>query len=110
MLRILFLILFLCGLTIVSVSLEYRASAAGAACEFPLRAICVPDVKPPDCEIPDCEVLPPVRRSCEHASRAYLMKTGVRSPQLMCFVDVKMDPLNTVSRVSTLDIMRAMSR
>ena len=54
------LILLLCGLTLFSVVLEYRASAAFSVCEQP-GAICV-GVKPPMCEIPDCEVLRPLLR------------------------------------------------
>lgn len=111
MFRTFLLILFLCGLTVLSVVLEYRASAAGSECGFPPRAICVPDVKPPDCVIPDCEVLRPLLRvSCERAWREPLMKTRVRSPQRFpCFV-FEDDKLQTVARVSTLDIMRAIGQ
>ena len=85
MFRTLLLILFLCGLIVLSVVLEYRADAAAYECEQ-LRAICVP-VKPPDCVIPDCQVMRPLLRvSCERAWREHLMKTRVRSPQPMCFV------------------------
>ena len=60
MFRKILLILFLCGLTLFSVVLEYRASAAFSVCEQP-RSICV-SVKPPMCELPDCEVMRPLLR------------------------------------------------
>ena len=56
MLRILFFIFFLCGLTVVSVFLEDRASAATSQCSP--RGVCVPDV-PPVCEPLDCDVSRP---------------------------------------------------
>ena len=109
MLRILFLIFFLCGLTIFSVSLEYRATAETFECQ-PLR-VCVPNVQPPDCEIPDCQVgFVPLRRSCERPWREPLIGTPIRYPQSLCFVDVPFDPLEMVARVSTLDILRAIGR
>ena len=49
MLHTLFLISFLCGLTLLSVSLEYRARAETSLCLSPPRGEC-PDTKPPDCE------------------------------------------------------------
>ena len=107
MFRTLLLILFLCVLTAFSVVLEYRARAATYTCSP--RGTCV-RVKPPDCVIPDCQVMRPLLRvSCERAWREHLMKTGVRSPQLPCFV-FEDDKLQTVARVSTLDIMRAIGQ
>ena len=58
MFRTFLLILFLSGLTALSVFLEYRASAETYACQPP--RVCVPDVK-----IPNCEVAAPLPRSCE---------------------------------------------
>ena len=94
MFRTFLLILFLCGLTVLSGYLEYRARAEPYSCPS-LPRVCVPDVK-----IPNCEVAPPLLRSCER----------MKSPQPLSLEDVKKDKLNTVSRVSTLDIMRALSR
>lgn len=109
MLRSLFLIFFFCGLTVLSVVLEYRASAEAYVCPSHPREICVP-VKPADCgSPPDCSVLPPLRRSCERAWQEHLIGDTVRSPQSLCFVSED-DKLNTVAMVSTLDIMRAMGR
>lgn len=121
MFRTVLLLLFFCGLTVLSVVLEYKASAATYECQ-PLRVCmpaaplpcntlpCVPDVTPPDCPRPDCDVERPLlRRSCAHAWRAPLMKTGVRHPQLPCFI-FREDKLNAVARVSTLDILRAIGR
>ena len=123
MFRTFLLMLFLCGLTAVSVVLSYRASAEPFAChvapiclpEAPLGCqtiACLPEVQPPECEVPDCAVLRPLlRRSCAQMWREHLRDTVRRSPQRFpCFVDEKFDKLQTVSRVSTLDILRAMSR
>ena len=122
MFRTFLLILFLSGLTAVSVVLEYKASAETFACPPvhmclskappPCEPLpCVPDVKPPDCEPLDCDVSRPLlRRTCAHAWREHLISDAMRSPQPICFVDVKIDRLNTVARVSTADILRAMSR
>ncbi|RKU09497.1 hypothetical protein C6503_21305 [Candidatus Poribacteria bacterium] len=73
MFRSFLLILFLCGLTVVSVVLEYKASAETFAC--PPTRVCLPkapppcetlpcvlDVKPPDCEPLDCDVSRPLLR------------------------------------------------
>ncbi|MYA71881.1 hypothetical protein F4009_22200 [Candidatus Poribacteria bacterium] len=122
MFRSFLLILFLCGLTAVSVVLEYKASAETFACP-PTRVClpkapppcetlpCVPDVKPPDCEPLNCDVSRPLlRRACAHAWRKHLRETVRRSPPPLCFVDVKFDKLQTVARVSTANIMRAMSQ
>ncbi|MYA69390.1 hypothetical protein F4009_00005 [Candidatus Poribacteria bacterium] len=92
MFRTFLLILFLCGLTAVSVVTEYRARAETSLCPSP--RVCVPEVK-----IPDCEVAPRPR-ACEPLKRR----------QKLSLEAVAIDPLNTVSRVSTLDILRAMSR
>ena len=92
MLRKIFLIILCCGLTIVSVSLEYRARAETYICPPP--RVCVPEVK-----IPNCEVAPRPR-ACEPLKR----------PQKLSLEAVAIDPLQSVSRVSTLDMMRAMSR
>ena len=51
MLRNILLILFLCGLTFLSVVLAYRASAEMSPCSP--RGLCVP-VQPPECVLPDC--------------------------------------------------------
>ena len=51
MLRNILLILFLCGLTVFSVILAYRARAEPSPCSP--RGRCVP-VQPPDCVGPDC--------------------------------------------------------
>ncbi|RKU06984.1 hypothetical protein C6503_24745 [Candidatus Poribacteria bacterium] len=89
-----FLLIFLfCGLTILSGYLEYRARAETYTCPS-LPRVCVPDVKIPDCEV---AARP---RACEQMKRS----------QKLSLEDVPIDPLNTVSRVSTLDILRAMSR
>ena len=93
MFRMFLLILFLCGLTVLSGYLEYRARAERYICPSQPR-VCVPDVKPPN-----CEVAPPLPRSCER----------MKSSQPLFLEDVKMDKLKTVSRVSTLDILQAMS-
>ena len=122
MFRSFLLILFLCGLTAVSVVLAYKASAAPFECPPvcvclletppPCETLpCVPDVKPPDCEPLDCDVSRPLlRRACAHAWRKHLRETVRRSPPPLCFVDVKFDKLQTVARVFTANIMRAMSR
>ena len=95
MFRTFLLMLFLCGLTVLSVVLENRARAETSICPSPPRPrVCLPEVK-----IPDCEVLP-VPRTCEVMKR----------PQPLSLEDVPKETLNTVSRVSTLDIIRAMSR
>ncbi len=103
MLRTLFLIFFLCGLTIVSVRLEYRASAETYVCPPPSR-VCVPDVKPPDCEVEH-----PFPRSCERPWQKRLIGDTIRCPQGLCFV-FEDDKLSTVAMVSTLDLLRAMGR
>ena len=48
MLRKILLILFIAGLTVVSLSLEYRSSA-GFPSECQVERVCPPDTKPP-CE------------------------------------------------------------
>ena len=102
------LILFLCGLVGVSVVLEYRASAETYQCSP--RGLCVPEVKPPDCVRPDCEVERPLlRSSCAPAWRKTLIERVIRCPQRLCFV-FESDKLDTVARVSTLDILRAIGR
>ena len=103
MLRILFLIFFLCGFTVLSVFLEYRASAE-VSHECPSDRVCVPKPRPRA-----CEVLPPSRRSCERAWQEHIIGNAIRSPQPMCFVFSR-DKLQTVARVLTLDIMRAIGR
>ena len=87
--RKILLILLLCGLTTVSVVLEYRASAERYACE-PLR-VCVPDVK-----IPNCEVAPPFPRSC-----GFPMKR----PQKLSFeaVAIVKSPVKVSVLISALD-------
>ena len=122
MFRTFLFILFLCGLTAVSVVFEYKASAAAYTCQPqcvcqpasppPCQPmLCLPSVQPPDCPRPDCEGVqhPLLRRSCAQMWREHLMKTGVRSPQLPCFV-FRDDPLDAVARVSTHNILRAIGR
>lgn len=109
MFRTFLLILFLCGVTILSGYLADRARAETSLCPSPsLPRVCVPEAPPP-C-VPDarfkfigclpgpraCEVLPPVPRSCEPLKR----------PQKRS----QTETLQSVSRVSTLDMMPAMSR
>ena len=109
MFRTLILIFLFCGLTVLSVVLEYRATAETSTCPgFP--RVCVPDVQPPDCKPPTCEVKRPLlHRSCEHTWRKHLIGDTIRCPQSLCFV-FEDDNLHTVARVSTLDIMRAIGR
>ncbi|MDE0017838.1 MAG: hypothetical protein OXU51_16770 [Candidatus Poribacteria bacterium] len=56
--------------------------------------VCVPDVRVPDCEVA------PFPRACEPLKRR----------QKLSLEAVAMNKLNTVSRVSTLDMMRAIGR
>lgn len=92
MFRTFLLMLFLCGVTLLSGCLADRARAETSICPLPsLPRVCVPEVK-----IPDCEVETPRPRACEPLKR----------PQPLSLED----KLQSVSRVSTLDIMRAMSR
>ena len=78
MFRTFLLMLFLCGLTILSGYLEYRARAETSLCPSPsLPRVCVPDVK-----IPNCEVAPPLLRSCEFP---------MKSPQPLSLEAVKID-------------------
>ena len=101
------LILFLCGLVVLSVVLEYRASAETPTCSP--RGLCL-RVQPPDCVKPDCEVLRPLlHRSCEHRWQQPLIGDTIRCPQSLFFV-FDDDKLSTVAMVSTLDILRAMGR
>ena len=92
--RKILLMLLLCGLTAVSVVLEYRARAETYACQPP--RVCVPDVK-----IPNCEVAAPLPWSC-----GFPMKR----PQKLSFEAVAIEKLNTLAQVSTLDILRAIRR
>lgn len=109
MFRPLFLIFFLCGLIVLSVCLAYRASAEADRCSVPI-GVCLPEVKLPVCERPDCEVERPLlRSSCAPAWRKPLIADAIRCPQRLCFV-FEDDKLQTVARVSTLDILRAMGR
>lgn len=122
MFRTFLLIFSFCGLTAFSIVLEYKASADPYDCQ-PLR-VCVPeapppcepmacvfpDVQPPACELPICKVERPlVRRWCAHSLQLPLRDTARSRPQLPCFL-FREDKLNTVARVSTADIMRAISR
>lgn len=96
MYRMFLLIFLLSGLTLLSGCLEYRARAETSLCPSPsLPRVCVPEVK-----IPDCEAETPRPRACEPMKR----------PQKLSLEAVANDPLNAVSRVSTHNIMRAMSR
>ena len=107
MFRIFLLMLFLCGVTLLSGCSEYRARAEPYICPSPPQPrVCVPEAPPP-C-VPEarfigclpgpraCEVLPPLPRSCEPLKR----------PQKLS----QTETLQSVSRVSTHNIMRAMSR
>ena len=53
MFRKILLIFLFCGLTVLSVVLEYRATAGTSICPSP-RGPCVP-VEPPACETSNCE-------------------------------------------------------
>lgn len=108
MFRTLILIFLFCGLTVLSVVLEYGATAETSTCP-PRRGLCVPDVNPPNCVRPDCEVERPLLRRCEHRWRVPLITDAIRCPQRLCFV-FEYDKLETVARVSTLDILRAIGR
>lgn len=55
MIRKILLILLLCGLTILSVVLDNRASAVSYECSQ--RRVCVPDVKPPECGQSTCDLM-----------------------------------------------------
>ena len=95
MFRIFLLMLFLCGVTLLSGCLADRARAETSLCPSPpLPRVCVPDVKTPDCEVA------PRPRACEPLKR----------PQKLSLEAVAMNKLNTVSRVSTMDMMRAIGR
>ena len=108
MFRKILLIFLFCGLTVLSVVLEYRATAGTSTCPSP-RGLCVP-MEPPDCKLPTCEVVRPLlHRSYDRAWREHLIGDAIRCPQRLCFV-FEDDKLNTVARVSTLDIMRAIGR
>lgn len=74
-----------------------------------LRGVCVPDVLPPDSVLPDCEMARPLLRRCEHAWRDPFIGDAIRCPKSLFFV-FEDDKLSTVAMVSTLDIMRAISR
>ena len=95
MLRMFLLILFLCGLTVLSGCLADRARAETSICPSPsLPRVCVPEVK-----IPDCQVAPRPR-ACEPLKR----------PEKLSLEAVAIEKLTAVSRVSTHNILRAMSR
>ena len=53
MFRKIFLIFLFCGLTVLSVASEYRATAGTYTCPSP-RGPCVP-MEPPACETSNCE-------------------------------------------------------
>jgi len=107
--RSLFLIFLLCGLVAVSVVFAYRARAATQPCSP--RTPCIPNVKPPDCVKPDGDVARPLlHQLCEHQWRERIIGAAIRCPQSLCSVDVIREKLQTVQRVSTLDIMRAIGR
>jgi len=76
MFRKIFLIFLFCGLTVLSVVLEYRATAATSTCPGFPRGLCVP-VEPPDCKPSTCEVERPLlHRSCDRAWREHLIGGG----------------------------------
>lgn len=107
------LIFLLCGLIGVSVFLAYRARAETYTCPSPRAFPCVPEVLPPDSVRPDCEVERPSLRRCEHRWRKPLIADAVRCSQSLCFSDVqhdKLDKLQRVARLSTLDILRVIGR
>ena len=123
MFRTFLLILFLCGLTALSVLLEYRASAETYACE-PQRVClseapppcemmpCLPSMQPPACEMPVCEAAPhPLHRQSQQCLRLWhgVSETVFARPHFPCFL-FREYPLQSVARVSTADIMRALSR
>ena len=108
MFRKILLIFLFCGLTVLSLVLEYRATAGTSTCPSPWD-LCVP-VELPDCKPSTCEVERPLlHRSCKHTWREHLIGDAIRCPQRLCFV-FEDDKLNTVAMVSTLDIMRAIGR
>ena len=80
MFRKILLIFLFCGLTVLSVVLEYRASAGPFTCSSP-RGLCVP-VKPPDCVLPDCDVVRPLlHASCKHTGQPSLIADTIQNPQ-----------------------------
>jgi len=103
MLRFLFVIFFLCVLVVVSVMFAYRARAAMSECAP--RTPCIRDVKPPD-----CEVAHPLLARDTPAWRERMIANVIRCPQPLCIVEMKCEPLQQVTRVSTLDILRAVGR
>jgi len=79
MFRKILLIFLFCGLTVLSVVLEYRATAETSTCSP--RGLCI-RVKPPDCVKPDCDVTRPLLRlSCAHRWQQPLIGDTIRSPQ-----------------------------
>lgn len=109
MFRTFLLILFLSGLTAFSVVLEYKKTSAAPSDCPPVR-VCVPAVLPPACPRADCEVeRPSLRRWCAPSLRVHLRETVRSRPQLPCLL-FREDPLQSVARVSTADILRAISR
>ena len=78
------LILFLCGLTAVSVVLSYRASAEPFAC--PPSPVCLPETPPP-CETIRClpswqkQMIEPVMRSPQVFPQQ-MIEPVMRSPQV----------------------------
>ncbi|MDE0398617.1 MAG: hypothetical protein OXL96_12545 [Candidatus Poribacteria bacterium] len=113
MFRSFLLIFSLCGLTAVSVVLEYKASAETFACP-PTRVClpkapppcetlpCVPSGQPPVCEMPVCQVPHPLPK-----------RTGVLRSLHRVSQQVFPNPSSIVFPCilsTTADIMRAMSR
>lgn len=123
MFRKILLILFISGLTVLSVLLEYRASADMSECQPPRVCLpeaprlcetlrCLPEVTPPACEMPVCEAAPhPLHRQSQKCLRLWheVSKTVSARPHFLCFLFPE-DKLNTVARVSTADSLRALSR
>ena len=79
MFRKILLIFLFCGLTILSLVLEYRATAGTSTCSSP-RGLCIP-VKPPDCVLPDCDVARPLLRRCEHRWQQPLIGDTIENSQ-----------------------------
>ena len=80
MFRKILLIFLFCGLMILSVALEYRATAGASTCPSP-RGLCVP-VEPPACERPDCEVVRPLlHASCKHKGQPLLIVDTIQNSQ-----------------------------
>ena len=124
MFRTSLLIFSLCGLTALSVVLSYSASAEMYGCqpqrvclpEAPLPCgtiLCLPSVQPPACEMPECQAVPhPLNQQSRKCLRLWhrVSETVFASPQVFPCLFSTMNKLDAVAMVSTLDVMRALSR